>query len=408
MFRLAFSSVLLAFKAILQWPMRAALTVFGILVGVAAVVITVALGEGTEVAVQRRLQSMGENILSLGPEPTRASGSFQGVGPPRLTENDGHAILRESANVAIVSPLLISRADVTYGGVKLSSGITGTTRQFFEIRFWPLVRGELWSEQAETTASRVCVLGANIATGLFGNSDPVGRVIRIGRHPFLVVGVLGIRGQGAVADDQDTVVKMPVATQRSKLQPTGPGVVDRLLIKARSEVALEGARRDATAILRQRHSLVEGAPDDFWIRSDDAFRQMQEGVVGVLRVLLTSVAAISLLVGGIGIMNILLVSVTERTRDIGLRMAIGATRGQILLQFLTESVLLSLIGGALGVALSVVGTQALGAALSMPMQPSLDALLLALGVSTGIGLVFGLIPSWRAASLDPIIALGRQ
>jgi putative ABC transport system permease protein len=302
---------------------------------------------------------------------------------------------------------LSSQADVAFGGFELSSQITGTTRSFFSIRAWPLVNGELWTDQAESTASRVCLIGSEVARELFGNDDPVGRVVRIGRHPFVVSGVLGKRGQGSFGQDQDTVVLMPIATKRSKLQPTSPGLVQRLLVKAKSESHVDGARREASAILRQRHGLGEGASDDFSVRSDEAFRETQERVVSVLGLLLTSIAAISLLVGGIGIMNIMLVSVTERTRDIGIRMAIGATRWHILVQFLTESVLLSLMGGALGAGLSALGTLALASALSLPMQPSAHALIVALGVSTLIGLIFGLVPAWRAASLDPITALGR-
>lgn len=388
--------------------MRAALTAFGILVGVAAVVITVALGEGTEIAVRQKLSNLGENTLTIAPERNRASGATEELSLPRLTESDGQAILREGSNVAAVAPLLTSQTPVAFGGFTLSGQITGTTRSFFGIRDWPVETGESWSEQAETTASRVCVIGAKVASELFGNTDPVGRVLRIGRHPFTVLGVLAEKGQGSFGQDQDTVVLMPIATKRSKLQPTSPGLVDQLLVKAKSENTLDSARNEATLILRQRHGLGEGAEDDFRIRSQDAFRETQERIVGVLRLLLTSIAAISLLVGGIGIMNIMLVSVTERTRDIGIRMAIGATRWDILVQFLTESVLLSLLGGALGTALSVAGTLALAQALSLPMRPSGQALMLALAVSTGIGVVFGLVPSWRAASLDPIIALGRK
>jgi putative ABC transport system permease protein len=304
--------------------------------------------------------------------------------------------------------LLTSRADVAFGGFKLSSEVIGTSPSFLNIRAWPVRAGEMWSEQAEKTASRVCVIGLDVAAELFGDADPVGRVVRIGRHPFRVLGVLAEKGPGAFGQDQDNVVLMPIATQRSKLQPTSPGRVNQLLIKARHAGSIDSARREATAILRQRHGLWEGADDDFSIRSQEAFRETQDGVVAVLRLLLTSVAAISLLVGGIGIMNIMLVSVTERTRDIGIRMAIGASRWDILAQFLTESILLSLIGGALGAALSVAGTLAIGQALALPMQPSANALWLALGVSTGIGAIFGLIPSWRAASLDPITALGQK
>ncbi len=408
MLRQLTTSLPLACVSILHFPLRAALTAFGILIGVAAVVITVALGEGTEVAVKSKLNSFGENTLTISPEEARASGAGTEPSLPRLTESDGQALLREARSVVLVAPILTSRADVAFGGFKVSSEVIGTTRSFLELRAWPVQSGEAWSEQAEATASRVCLLGRRVAVELFGEADPIGRVLRIGRHPFSVLGVLAEKGEGGFGQDQDNVVLMPVSAKRSKLQATSPGLVNQLLLKATSENTLDTARQEATAILRQRHGLWEGADNDFSIRSQDAFRQTQDRVVGVLRLLLTSIAAISLLVGGIGIMNIMLVSVTERTRDIGIRMAIGATRWDILVQFLIESVLLSLIGGALGAALSVAAIFGLEKALGLPMQPSLAALALALGVSTTIGVVFGLVPSWRAASLDPIVALGRQ
>jgi putative ABC transport system permease protein len=223
-----------------------------------------------------------------------------------------------------------------------------------------------------------------------------------------VLGVLAEKGPGPFGQDQDAVVLMPIATKRAKLQQIGFGLVQQIILQAKDPSSLDSAKREAGSVLRERHSLWEGAQDDFSIRGQDGFRETQDRVVGILRILLTSVAAISLVVGGIGIMNIMLVSVSERTRDIGIRMAIGASRWDILAQFLTESMLLSLLGGALGAALSVAAVFGLSHALSLPMQPSLPALGAALGVSVGIGLLFGAVPSWRAASLDPVLALGRE
>ncbi|MGC4094505.1 MAG: ABC transporter permease [Polyangiaceae bacterium] len=408
MLRIILTSVSLALRAIWQWRLRASLTIFGILVGIAAVVMTIAIGEATEISVQAKLKDIGENIFGIQPDRIRTIRSTQGTTAARVTENDGHAIQRESPNVVAVAPLLWSQAQVAYAGLKMESQVTGTTRSFFDIRHWPLTAGELWSEQSELTAARVCLIGANIAGELFGAQDPVGQVLRVDRYPFVISGVLAKRSHGAFGGDLDTVVLVPVATKRAKLQPTAPGSVQRLLVKARSANVIEAAMADASDVLRQRHRIREGEADDFSMNSDDGLRQMQEGIVGTLRTLLTSIAAVSLLVGGIGIMNIMLVSVSERTRDIGIRMAIGATRWHILTQFLIESVTLCLIGGILGVLASVAGTAGLGYALSMPVQPSGDALLIALVVSSAIGVVFGLVPSWRAASLDPIVALGRQ
>jgi putative ABC transport system permease protein len=408
MLRRLFTSLGIALTSIAEWPLRAALTAFGILIGVAAVVITVALGEGTEVAVRQKLASLGQNTLTVSPEQVQASGVGREGYVPRLTEADGLSILRDAPSVLRVAPVLASRNDVAYGGYSLTVDVLGTNREFASIRNWPLASGELWSEQAERTGGRFCVIGAGVVKDLFGEDDPIRHVVRIGRHPFRVLGVLTEKGPGAFGQEQDNVVLMPAGVKRAKLQPAAPGHVDQLLLEAKSPAAVEPAKAEVTALLRQRHGLWEGADSDFSVRTENAFRETQDKVVGVLRLLLTSVAAISLLVGGIGIMNIMLVSVTERTRDIGIRMAIGATRWDIMIQFLTESILLSVMGGALGAVLSALAIDALARALSLPMQPSLEALGVALGVSTAIGVLFGLVPSWRAASLDPIRALGRE
>jgi putative ABC transport system permease protein len=310
--------------------------------------------------------------------------------------------------VSGVAPVLTSQATVSFGGFNISAEVIGTNQRFLDLRAWSLTSGEKWSDQAEKTASRVCLIGQKVKAELFGEADPVGRVLRIGQHPFRVLGVLAEKGPGPFGQDQDAVVLMPIATKRAKLQQIGFGLVQQLILQAKDPSSLDSAKREAGSVLRERHSLWEGAQDDFSIRGQDGFRETQDRVVGILRILLTSVAAISLVVGGIGIMNIMLVSVSERTRDIGIRMAIGASRWDILAQFLTESMLLSLLGGALGAALSVAAVLGLSHALSLPMQPSLPALGAALGVSVGIGLLFGAVPSWRAASLDPVLALGRE
>ncbi len=398
----------MALAAILQFPLRAALTAFGILIGVAAVVVTIALGEGAERAVQRRLSQLGDNSLTIRAERAQQSGAAAELRRPRLSESDGEAIAREAPSVARVAPVLSSRHDIVFGGFDVSTEIIGTTREFLPIRAWKLDRGELWSGQAELTAQRVCVIGQKIRQELFEGLDPIGRVMRIGRHPFRILGVLEEKGQGQFGRDQDDVVLTPIATQRAKLQPGLYDEVDQLLLSATAAETTNDAEVQATAILRERHGLAEEAESDFRIRSQASFRETQDRVVGILRLLLTSIAAISLVVGGIGIMNIMLVSVSERTRDIGVRMAIGATRLDILTQFLAESVVLSALGGGLGAALAIAMTELLSGSLNIPMEASPSALLLAISVSVGIGVVFGLLPARRAASLDPIQALGRE
>jgi putative ABC transport system permease protein len=397
----------LALSAISHFPLRAALTVFGILVGVAAVVVTVALGEGTELAVQQRLAALGDNTLTVRPQRVQ-QGAQRGSRGGRLTESDARAIAREAPSVRRVAPLLFDRNQVSFNGYQVATELYGTTREFFEIRDWKVESGSLWSEQAEATSGRVCLLGLEVKRQLFGDADPVGRVLRLGRYPFRIIGVLAEKGTGQFGNDQDNVIVMPIGTKRSKLQPTGPGHVDQILLSATARDTTTAAQAEATAILRERHGLWEGAQNDFSIGSQEELRETQDRIVKVLRLLLTSIAAISLLVGGIGIMNIMLVSVTERTRDIGIRMAIGATRLDILAQFLVESLVLSFAGGLLGSLVAVVGIAVLGQQLNLPLSPSGQALALALTVSGVVGTVFGLLPSWRAASLDPILALARK
>jgi putative ABC transport system permease protein len=408
MLRILLTAVPLALASIVQWPLRAALTAFGILIGVAAVVVTVALGEGTEIAVNQRLAALGQNTLSVFPQQTPPSGVGREGYQPRLTEGDALAIAREAPSVLHVAPILASRGEASFGGYSLQADFIGTQRPFISIRNWPIASGEPWAERTENTGGRECLIGVGVARELFGQDDPIGRVLRLGQHPFRVLGVLAEKGPGPFGQEQDNIVVMPIAAMRAKLRPTSPGRVDQLLVQARGAGALDAAKREIGALLRQRHGLWEDVEDDFVVRSDQGFRDTQDRIVGVLRSLLTSIAAISLLVGGIGIMNIMLVSVSERTRDIGVRMAIGATRWDILIQFLTEAVLLSLFGGMLGAALSALAIAGLAQALSLPMRPSLEALGVALGVSSGIGVCFGIVPSWRAASLDPIVALGRE
>lgn len=393
--------------AVSHFPLRAGLTVFGILVGVAAVVVTVALGEGTERAVQERLAKLGENTLTIRPKRVQRSGGRQSQ-PGRLTESDARAIAREATSVRWVAPVLSDGGTVAFDGYQIDTQLLGTTRSFFDIRAWAPHLGSIWSERAEATSARVCLLGREVQRQLFGDADPVGRVLRLGRYPFLVVGVLAEKGRGRFGNDQDNLIVMPIGTKRSKLQPTGPGHVTQILLSATDRGASQAAVDEVTAILRERHGLWEGAENDFRIGSQAEVRETQDRIVSVLRLLLTSIAAISLLVGGIGIMNIMLVSVSERTRDIGIRMAVGASRADVLAQFLVESLVLSIAGGALGALLSTVAISVLGSRLELPLEPSLRALGLALGVSTTVGVVFGLLPAFRAASLDPIQALSRQ
>lgn len=407
MLRYLLTPLPLALRSLSQYPLRAALTALGVLIGVAAVVVTVALGEGAELAVKKRLSQLGDTSLTIRPERVQQTAAGAALRQPRLTERDGLFIAKQADAVSQVAPVLSARYPVAFEGFEHTPNVTGTNRDYLAMHGWQWAKGQPWSNQAEKTAQRVCVIGATVQRELFEPNNPVGRVLRIGRHPFRVIGVLKAKGQGQFGQDKDDLILLPISTMRSKLMPSQFDQVDEIQISVATAEASELAKQQVTAILRQRHGLFEEAQNDFRIRSQDAFGKTQDRIVGILGLLLTSIAAISLLVGGIGIMNIMLVSVTERTREIGIAMAVGATRRDILAQFLVESVVLSLLGGLLGTLVSLATTAALEKTLHIPLQPSSSALVVAVGVSLVIGVVFGVIPARKAASLDPIEALGR-
>jgi putative ABC transport system permease protein len=407
-FRFCWTALLVAFSALRRNPLRSALTTFGILIGVAAVTIVVALGEGAQKAIGSRIDALGNNAFLVRPEETSKSGARAGLALPMLTEDDASALEREAPSVAVAAPLLMSFTQVSFQDANAATQIVGSTRGFFQVRAWKTKSGEFWSTSSENMAEKVCVIGNSLKNVLFGDADPIGRSLRIGRHPFLVLGVLESKGQGPTGQDMDDIVVMPISTARSKLIPSRPGQAHVLLLSGtRADVGAQ-LEREVTAILRQRHRLSEGMENDFRIRSQEEFRKTQEGILGVLSALLLGIALVSLAVGGIGIMNIMLVSVAERTREIGIRLAIGAREADILLQFLIESAVLALAGGVAGSVLAGFAVAAIGDALNWPMALSPQALAVALGTSAGVGVVFGLLPARRAARLDPIIALRRE
>jgi putative ABC transport system permease protein len=398
-----------AAMAIVRHPMRASLTVLGILIGVAAVVTVTALGTGARDNVARQIQSLGSNFLIIFPQTPQASGARGALGSgAHLTEDDARAIVRESTSVAAVAPGLRALVQVVNGDRNWSTSAMGTTLDYFIVRNWSVERGTPWDVHDEATKAKVLLLGATAAFKLFGNEDPVGQSVRIGRYPYRVLGVLEVKGQAPFGDDQDDCVLMPSSSFRARVTHTSPGFAGVLMASATSVDATDHAVRQIDSILRQRHRIAPGADADFVIRTQKEFAEMQGRVYGLLTNLLVFVAGISLFVGGIGVMNIMLVSVAERTREIGVRMAIGARERDIRFQFLVEAVVLSILGGVAGVLLGALATAALREALGWHMTLAVGPAVISVGVSAAIGIAFGFLPARRAATLDPIEALHHE
>jgi putative ABC transport system permease protein len=399
------TAVVLALRAIRQRPLRSALTAFGILVGIAAVTIVVALAQGAGKVVSGNIDTLGSNALMVQPKPVPKSGLRDEERPSLLHDDDAEAISREAPSVLHTAPFVSGQQQIVFGNANASTTIAGSSRDLFPVRDFHTTRGEMWSVSAETNHDRVCVIGETVRTELFGPEDPVGRTVRIGRFPFRVVGLLAKKGQSPFGGDQDDVVLMPLSTLRSKIVRTRPGQLHRILLSAANEGAVDAAKREVTEVLRQRHHILDGAPDDFEVHTQEEFRKTQTEILGVLQMLLLGIAAVSLVVGGIGVMNIMLVSVAERTREIGIRLAIGARAADIRAQFLVEAVVLTLLGGLGGTLAAAASVAALRDALELPMRVSPSALGVAILTSTVIGLVFGFFPARRAAQMDPIDAL---
>lgn len=394
----------LALTAIARNKTRAVLTVLGILIGITAVVVVAALTESTSAAVAGKIDSFAANALFVVPQPVQASGA-RAKWSGRLTDNDARTIVREAVSIQAGAPEMETLTQVVYADKNVMTTVLGSTLPYFQIRRWQLAKGEYWTDSDELLKTKVCVIGATVANKLFGTDDPVGHVIRIGRSPYRIVGSLAARGTSTFGDDQDDQIMMPAGSYRARVVHMPPGRADILMFSATSEKTVDRARKQIEEILRQRHHIAPGARDDFQIRTQADARERTGAITGMLSLFGVGVAAISLLVGGVGVMNIMLVSVAERTREIGIRMSIGAREGDILLQFLVEAVVLSLFGGLMGLLFGVLATVGIGHAIDWPLGPTVGSVVLAVGTSAAIGLCFGFLPAQRAAKMDPIEAL---
>ena len=384
--------------------MRTVLTMLGIIIGVAAVICTVAIGVGASQQVQEQIQSMGENMIFIMAGSVNRGGVQMGAQATKtLTVGDAVAIKRDVPLIRAVSPGANSGAQIVYQGQNWFTQVQGVGPDYFEIRNWPIERGRGITESDVDSASNVCVVGQTVARQIFGTDDPVGKIIRIGNLPFLVVGELQSKGESTFGRDQDDIIMAPVTTVMKKL--SGISWLQYINASAISDSAIQPAMEQITALLRQRHKLRPAEPSDFILRSPQELADAATSSARIMTLLLASIASVSLLVGGIGIMNIMLVSVTERRREIGVRRAVGATRRDIRWQFLSEALVISLVGGAAGIAGGVIGSAAVSGMLQWKTQIPAEAVLIAVGFSAAVGIFFGYYPAQKASQLDPIETL---
>jgi putative ABC transport system permease protein len=384
--------------------LRTALTMLGIMIGIAAVICTVAIGEGGSNRVREQFASLGDNFVWVEAGSRNVQGVRTGSGATKtLTLRDMQAMREAVPLLKSVSPNVDGRVQVIYGNQNWYTQFRGVSPEYLAIRRWTVAKGASFTRQDVTLSANVCLLGRTVVEALFGGADPIGRKIRIGAQPFRVVGVLAPKGEAASGQDQDDTILMPSSTAQHKIK--GANWLDDIMASAISAEAIRPAKEQIVRLLRQRHHLRAGAPDDFNIRSPEEILEAQRETSRTFTILLASIASVSLLVGGIGIMNIMFVTVTERTREIGVRRAVGATRGSVQTQFLVEAVLLCALSGAVGVLLGFVASSLFATLLGWSMIIPPRAIVIAVLFSCLIGVGFGFYPARKAAMLDPIEAL---
>ncbi len=401
------ASLRIALRALMANKMRSGLTMLGIIIGVGAVIAMIAVGSGAKKRIADQIASMGSNILIVLSGSSTSGGLRHGTGTvPTLTIDDSKAILNEIPGVRLVAPHISGVAQVVYGNQNWSTIVYGTIPELLEIREWSLQSGRVFTQQDLDGANKVCLLGKTVVDNLFGGIDPIGQIVRIKKVPFTVIGVLNPKGQSAFGTDQDDTIFVPLTTAQKRLfGQQFPGMVRVITVQAKEPEVMKTVEEQITELLRQRHRIQPGQENDFSVRNLTEVASSAEESAKVMSLLLGAIASISLIVGGIGIMNIMLVSVTERTREIGIRVAVGAKSKDILLQFLIESLVLSLVGGALGIGIGIAGTFILSHFTQWPVLFSIEAIGLAFFFAGSVGVFFGFYPARKASLLNPIEAL---
>jgi putative ABC transport system permease protein len=403
------SSMRIAFRALRMNKLRSGLTMLGIIIGVAAVIATVAIGSGATQRIQEQIASIGSNLIIILPGSTTSSGMRLGTGNAvTLTEADARELAAQCPAVAFATPTVRGGAQVVYENNNWATVIFGVAPDYLTIRDYSIAQGAAFSQQDVVGANKVALLGKTVVNNLFGDIDPIGQTIRIKKVPFTVVGVLSPKGQSSTGQDQDDVILLPISSAKRKvigIKQANADAIDAIAMQARNGSQIQAAQEEATALLRQRHHLQPGEIDDFSIRSMEDIFAAQEASSRILSLMLAAVASVSLIVGGIGIMNIMLVSVRERTREIGLRQAVGAKVRDILTQFLVEAVTLSIAGGIVGILLGIIASAIISRVAGWNTVVGVGAVSLAVFFSALVGISFGFYPARKAAYLDPIEAL---
>jgi len=400
-----FNALLLAFREIRRNVLRSSLTALGIIIGVASVIIMVTLGNGATEQVRSDIASMGSNLLTVRPGQRVGPGGASSASKP-FRRQDIDALSRDVDSVTSIAPVATMNLSVISGAKNRSTNVTGTTNAYFESGGWKLTSGRWFSESELRSGAAVCIIGQTTRNELLGSIDPIGSRLRLRSLSCSVIGLLESKGKSQFGQDRDDTVVIPLRTMQRRL--SGSEDVDQVQLSVSNTVSTEKAQQDITRLLRERRRLAREADDDFNIMDQQEIANTLGGATRTLTALLAAVAAISLLVGGIGIMNIMLVSVTERTREIGIRLAIGAFERDVLTQFLIEAVVLSLFGGTIGISIALAASYAAARALSLPFALDYSIVAMAFMFSAAVGIVFGFFPARRAASLNPIEALRHE